>query len=281
VHMQLVKCCLLQNSNDPVVRDVYKIKEDRVTSHAARGRARKHCRSCSRSRSTTSGSRGRKVRPGLELAGPLVTSGLRRRRICGRRSQKRWSLCAREKHMQHAARLPLQGVWLSWPDSARPFDLSWQNLITTPPSLIKFVLNAQINCVRTPDMLKLWGYTDSATCPLCSAVQCTLHHILVDCKFALNQKRYTWRHDSVLKNIEVSLAALVADFNRRKPKTLLKATRETFNACFVRKGETKKRGSQPPERFTQSVLECANDWRLSVDFDAKKASFHRRLLQLP
>ena len=34
--MQLVKCCLLQNSNDPVVRDIYKIKEDRVTSHAAR-----------------------------------------------------------------------------------------------------------------------------------------------------------------------------------------------------------------------------------------------------
>jgi hypothetical protein len=35
-HMQLVKCCLLQNSNDPVVRDIYKIKEDRVASHAVR-----------------------------------------------------------------------------------------------------------------------------------------------------------------------------------------------------------------------------------------------------
>jgi hypothetical protein len=35
-HMQLVKCCLLQNSNDPVVRDIYKIKEDRVVSHAVR-----------------------------------------------------------------------------------------------------------------------------------------------------------------------------------------------------------------------------------------------------
>ena len=89
----------------------------------------------------------------------------------------------------------------------------------------------------------------------------------------MNQKRYTWRHDSVLKNIEVSLAGLVADFNRKKPRTLLKATRETFNACFVRKGETKKRVNQPAERFTQSVLECANDWKLSVDFDAKKAEF--------
>ena len=51
----------------------------------------------------------------------------------------------------------------------------------------------------------------------------------------------------------------------------MKATRETFNAGFVRKGETKK--SQPPEHVTQSVLECANDWKLRVDFDAKKAEF--------
>ncbi len=49
-----------------------------------------------------------------------------------------------EKHLQH----PLQGVWLAWPHSARPFVLSWQNSITSPPSLIKFVLNAQINCVH-------------------------------------------------------------------------------------------------------------------------------------
>jgi hypothetical protein len=138
---------------------------------------------------------------------------------------------------------------------------------------IKFVLNAQINCVRTPDMLKLWGYTTVATCPLCRANQCTLHHILVNCGFALNQKRYTWRHDSVLKHIEVSLAALVADFNRRKPKAVVKATRETFNACFVRTGETKKRGTRPPQRLTPSVLECANDWKLRVDFDGKKAEF--------
>ena len=115
-----------------------------------------------------------------------------------------------EEHMRHAACLPLQGVWTTWIDSARPYDLSWENLITASPSLIKFVLNAQINSVRTPDMLKLWGYTQSATCPLCSAPQCTLHHILVNCVYALGQKRYTWRHDSVLKNIEISLASLVA-----------------------------------------------------------------------
>jgi hypothetical protein len=280
-HMQIVKCCLLQNSNDPVIRGIYKIKEDRVTSHAARW----------------SGPKALQVllpvaEHNIRFAGQNGSSGLGASKAAcyigtptpkDLREKVTEALVAEceEKHVQHAARLPLQGVWLSWTDSARPFDLSWQNLITTPPSLIKFVLNAQINCVRTPDMLKLWGYTESATCPLCNAAQCTLHHILVGCVFALDQKRYTWRHDSVLKNIEVSLAALVADFNHRKPRTLLKATRETFNACFVRKGETKKRVSQPPERFSQSVLECANDWRLNVDFDAKKAEFPPTIVATP
>ena len=50
---------------------------------------------------------------------------------------------------------------------------------------------------------------------------------------------------------------------------------------FVRKGETKKGGGQPPERFTQSVLECANDWRLSVDFDSKKAEFPPSIVATP
>jgi hypothetical protein len=35
-HMQLVKCCLLENSNDPTIRDIYKIRKDRVTAFSAR-----------------------------------------------------------------------------------------------------------------------------------------------------------------------------------------------------------------------------------------------------
>ena len=141
-------------------------------------------------------------------------------------------------------------------------------------------------------MLYLWGYTDSPACTLCKAPQCTLFHILVKCDYALHQQRYTWRHDSVLKNIEISLSALVQDFNHRRPTSLVKATRKSFEACFgkatrksfeacfVRKGESKKRGNQPPERFSQSVLACANDWQLKVDFDAS-AQFPPEILATP
>ena len=84
----------------------------------------------------------------------------------------------------------------------------------------------------------------------------------------------------MLKNIEISISALVQDFNHRRPTSLVKATRKSFEASFVRKGETKKRGNQPPERFSQSVLECANDWQLKVDFDAS-AQFPPEILATP
>ena len=109
------------------------------------------------------------------------------------------------------------GCRTQW-DDVRPLDLSWKNLIYGPgPKVIAFVLNAQINSVKTPDMLKLWGLIPSAQCPLCSHKQCTLHHILVNCKFALNQGRYTWRHDSVLANIESSLPNLSSTSTRKDP----------------------------------------------------------------
>jgi hypothetical protein len=274
-HMQLVKCCLLQNSSDP------KVRKDRVTSFTARWSGPKALEQLIPI-----------AEHNLKFAGQVGTSGLGASKSASYigtptlrdlRENVTKALAAEceEAHLQHAACLPLQGVWTHWIDTAQPFDLSWQNLITATPSLISFVLNAQINSVRTPDMLRLWGYKKTAACPLCNAPQCTLHHILVNCDFALKQKRYTWRHDSVLKNIEISLMSLVKDFNRKMPTSLVKATRKEFEACFVRKGESKKSGSQKPECVSQSVLECANDWKLLVDFDSKKAEFPPAILATP
>ena len=73
-----------------------------------------------------------------------------------------------EEHMAHASSLALQGVWTKWIEQARPFDFSWKNLIYGPgPHVIRFVLNSLINCMQTPDMLRLWGYTPTAFCSLC------------------------------------------------------------------------------------------------------------------
>jgi hypothetical protein len=75
--------------------------------------------------------------------------------------------------------------------------------------------------------------------------------------------------------------SLVKDFNRKVPTSLVKATRKGFEACFVKKGELKKQGNQRPEGVSQSVLECANDWKLLVDFDAKKVEFPPAIVATP
>ena len=115
-----------------------------------------------------------------------------------------YAIAAVEKRITHATILSRLGKWTAFKDGVRCFDLSWNNLIYGPgPKVISFVLNALINSVRTPDML--WGYKQSASCPLCDRSPCTIHHILSNCQYALNQRRYNWRHDSVLKNIELAL----------------------------------------------------------------------------
>ena len=68
-------------------------------------------------------------------------------------------------------------------------------------------------------MLKLWGYITSDVCALCKdedkkvEVKCTVNHMLVGCKTSLDQGRYTWRHDSVLKNIENTLIKVIRVFD--------------------------------------------------------------------
>ena len=95
-----------------------------------------------------------------------------------------------------------------------PFDFSWKNLIwSSNYHIVKFVLHASINWIKTPELLNLWGYTNSSACRLCQAEKCTLHHILSNCPVALTSKRYTWRHDSVLLHIQKALEILITDSN--------------------------------------------------------------------
>ena len=193
--MQLVKCCLLENSSDKYVRAIYEAKRGRVMNFARRWSAAQErvqldaaveydTRFATQSDKSGLGSGNSIAKPSIKEIRKKVSTTL------GEQIEA--------NHVLHASCLTRQGVWTHW-NRILPFDLSWPNLIYGPgPRVIAFVLNAQINSVRTPDMLKLWGYTQNASCSLCGNVQCTLHHLLVNCPFALNQGRYTWKHDSVL-----------------------------------------------------------------------------------
>ena len=53
----------------------------------------------------------------------------------------------------------------------------------------------------TPTSLARWNMKVSPSCPLCQHPSCTAKHVLSCCPLALQQGRYTWRHDNALKII--------------------------------------------------------------------------------
>ena len=64
---------------------------------------------------------------------------------------------------------------------------------------MKFLLNSAIDTLPTKVNLKLWGKRSSDKCR-CGKKE-TLNHILNGCDMALQEGRYTYRHDTILKFI--------------------------------------------------------------------------------
>ena len=162
-----------------------------------------------------------------------------------------------EKHLAHASTLSLNGTWTKWNDVVHPFDLSWKNLIYGPGQrLIGFVLNASVNSLPTPDLLKIMYPKTDTSCKLCSARRCTLFHILSNCPFSLFNNRYTWRHDSVLATLSESLSRLIVQVNKTKVNT----ARPDLYTSFVR--PKKDPGYKRPKSsiFRPGLLWTADDW---------------------
>ena len=67
------------------------------------------------------------------------------------------------------------------------------------PGQLSFLLRAASDTLPTPLNLSRWRYRSDSKCILCGSVHPTVLHILNACPTALNQGRFTWRHDSVLK----------------------------------------------------------------------------------
>ena len=172
--MQVVKCCLLQSSKDESIRTLYQQRKEKVCQFANRWSGPKELAQLEPVADHALRFAGQTDRSGLGankrnpyIANPSVVE--RRDKITST-----LALQHEEERLRHASCLVLQGVWTHW-NNVLPFDLSWPNLIYGPgPRVISFVLNAQINSVCTPDMLKLWGYISCSTCVRCNASNYTL-----------------------------------------------------------------------------------------------------------
>ena len=172
-----------------------------------------------------------------------------------------------DKRIQHAVQLEMQGSWTNW-ENIMNQDLTWKSLLYGySPNLLSFALNSVQLTLPTPDNLKRWGKNVSGKCELCNSIKCTLQHILTGCKKALQEGRYTWRHDSILTEIGSTIKEEIKGFNERPEKDLL-SDDNRLDIRFVKAKEKIR-----IKKKDLGILHKANDWIIHVDLEESKLIF--------
>ena len=99
---------------------------------------------------------------------------------------------------------------------------------------------------------------EDCECMLCGESE-TLHHVLSNCKYALDTGRYTWRHNKVLKEVVEATKMALARTNSRKIILQQKVyfLREGFSLPY-------KKNRLPPRR---DILAEDNDWTVAADLE--------------
>ena len=163
----------------------------------------------------------------------------------------------------------MQASWLAWGlDNMMKQDRSWQFLLyQCSERFLKFVINAQLNTLPTPDNLRRWNANKEGVCGLCNTKHATLCHILAGCPWVrdhenkLNREdRYTWRHNNVLLSIYQAVKAQLAVVNKR---TIVNEGKQPLP--FLRAGQAPPRTKREKKQFTLSLLRGANDWECNFD----------------
>ena len=108
-----------------------------------------------------------------------------------------------------------KGLWLSTFDKM-------------PRNIFNFCIRYLNNTLAANKNMFTWKKSASAQCSVCSAPQ-TLGHVIGGCAAHLNEGRYTWRHDSILKNL--------ADYLRLKENLCVHADLERYSSPSVITGD--------------------------------------------
>ena len=262
--MQLIKSHILKHSPDPSIRALYNARSSRESSFRHKNRG-SHFLShvepvvnhnlkfpSQRDRQGLGHSGHNKPHNNKEHRALLVAALLREES---------------DKLYAHSITLVLQGVWTHWIDYVEPFDMSWNTIIYhIQPKLLSFMLNAMINSLPTPDLLRMWNIQGDISCYRCHCSLCTLHHILVNCYPALKGKRYNWRHDSVLSTLHPMLTNQINSFNSSSSSS----NPIQLPIHFIQAGNTSTKGIRSQR---SSLLMDATDWQLLVDYDRRPIIF--------
>ncbi len=81
-------------------------------------------------------------------------------------------------------------------------DFTWKtDLQNLPHRVAKFLINSPVNTVPTTDNLVRWGKYIAQSCDQCGNWE-NMADVLLGCPVALDQGHFTWRHHSVLSQVE-------------------------------------------------------------------------------
>ena len=165
--------------------------------------------------------------------------------------------------MARAVGMASQGAWMKW-ESAVTRKITWNTLWKMEPIRLQFTIRSTYDLLPTPTNLMRWGKSDCAECGLCSGPG-HLEHILSSCRTALTQRRFTWRHDKVLRKLAHHVELKRVNANKIKTKRVKKDTIE-----FVKTGQTaRKKTNTKNTEHSVGLLNRATDWELRVDLDKR------------
>ncbi|XP_057305436.1 uncharacterized protein LOC130642368 [Hydractinia symbiolongicarpus] len=163
-----------------------------------------------------------------------------------------------EKDISRALQLQVQGSWTRW-DNYIKNDLSWKSLLAMPPNLLSFCLSSTYDVLPSPSNLRCWRICTESFCFLCGKQVCTTAHILGACKTAVTQGRFTFRHDSVLRE----LSQLITTFS----KSISSPVKHLNNVKFVKAGSHSSSKKSKPV----GLLHLATDWLFLSDLNGELA----------
>ena len=95
-----------------------------------------------------------------------------------------------------------------WEFGCGKYCADWGKVLDSlPRNLYSFTTRYLSNSLANATNAIKWGISNSSKCLFCSENQ-TLQHVVSSCKVSLNEKRWNWRHDSILLNTARFLAKI-------------------------------------------------------------------------
>ena len=177
----------------------------------------------------------------------------------------------------------MQASWLRWGlDKQMGKDFSWNKIIYQySASLLKFIINARLNTVPSPDNLRRWKQKGSFRCALCLEENASLGHILGGCPWVRNndsksqsEDRYTWRHNCILLKLAKAIQAKLSEVNALPLRTI-----SCPKIAFVPAGLPSAKAKRKEKGKDYEWLNSARDWQ--CDFDLPEFQPHGGRLVFP